>query len=144
MVLLASTTQTALILQGGGALGAYEAGVFKVLYDRLYETGKPLFDIVAGTSIGAINAAILVSHVIKNGNSWKNADKALLDFWQRLASPTPLSGAYGEFWFGEAGRRYYSAKEFFSRGLENVHSAPNTILDYRFYDYLPTFISPPT
>jgi NTE family protein len=139
LVLLASITQRALILQGGGALGAYEAGIFKVLYDRLYEPGKPLFDIVAGTSSGAINAAILVSHVIKNDNSWKNADEALLDFWQCLASPTPLSGAYGEFWFGEAGRRYYSAKEFFSRGLEKVHSAPNTILDYRFYDYLPYF-----
>lgn len=139
MVLLASTTHRALIFQGGGALGAYEAGVFKELYDRLHEPGKPLFDIVAGTSIGAINAAILVSHVIKNDNSWKNADKALLDFWQCFASPTPLSGAYGEFWFGEAGRRYYSAKEFFSRGLEKVHSAPNIILDYRFYDYLPYF-----
>ncbi|TLX91597.1 MAG: hypothetical protein E6K94_02245 [Thaumarchaeota archaeon] len=140
---MASTTQRALILQGGGALGAYEAGVFKVLYDRLYEPGKPLFDIVAGTSSGAINAAILVSHVIKNDNSWKNADKTLLDFWRYLASPTPVSGAYGEFWFGEAGRRYYSAKEFFSRGLEKVHSPPNTILDYRFYDYLPYFYFSP-
>jgi len=143
LVSLASTTQRALILQGGGALGAYEAGVFKVLYDRLYEPGKPMFDIVAGTSSGAINAAILVSHVIKNDNSWKNADKTLLDFWQCLASPTPLSGAYGEFWLGEAGRRYYSAKEFFSRGLEKVHSAPNTILDFKFYDYLPYFYFSP-
>jgi hypothetical protein len=143
MLVLLVSTQRALILQGGGALGAYEAGVFKVLYDRLYEPGKPLFDIVAGTSIGAINAAILVSHVMKNDNCWKNADKTLLDFWRYLASPTPLSGAYGEFWFGEAGRRYYSAKEFFSRGLEKVHSAPNTILDYRFHDYLPYFYSSP-
>jgi NTE family protein len=136
---VARTTQRALILQGGGALGAYEAGVFKVLYDRLYEPGKALFDIVAGTSIGALNAAILVSHVIKNNNSWENADQTLLKFWQSFASPTPLSGAFGEFWLGEAGRRYYSAKEFLLRGLEKAHSAPNTILDYKFYDNLPYF-----
>jgi NTE family protein len=55
-------TQRALVLQGGVAIGAYEAGIFKGLYDRLYKPGESLFDIVAGTSIGAINAAILVSH----------------------------------------------------------------------------------
>ena len=143
MSLVASTLQRALILQGGGALGAYEAGVFKVLYDKLYEPGKALFDIVVGTSSGAINAAILVSHVIKNNNSWEKADQALLEFWNTLSSPTPLSGAYGEFWLGEVGRRYYSVKEFFSRGLEKVHSAPDTILDYKFQDYLPYFYFTP-
>ena len=140
---MARTLQRALVLQGGGALGAYEAGVFKVLYDKLYEPGKALFDIVVGTSSGAINAAILVSHVIKNNNSWEKADQALLEFWNTLSSPTPLSGAYGEFWLGEVGRRYYSVKEFFSRGLEKVHSAPDTILDYKFQDYLPYFYFTP-
>ena len=64
--------QRALVLQGGVALGAYEAGVFRALYDKLTtedekngEKNRPLFDIVAGTSIGAINAAILVSYVIE-------------------------------------------------------------------------------
>ena len=53
----------ALILQGGGALGAFQAGAFKALYEKLTREDKengnerrPLFDIVAGTSIGAINA----------------------------------------------------------------------------------------
>jgi len=140
---VARTPQRALVLQGGGALGAYEAGVFKAVYDKLYEPGKALFDIVAGTSSGAINAAILVSHVIKNDNSWEKADQALLKFWDTLSSPTPLSGHYGGFWSGEAGRRYYSVKEFFSRGLEKVHSAPDTILDYKFHDYLPYFYFSP-
>jgi NTE family protein len=51
--------QRALVLQGGGALGAYEVGVIKGLYEKLTqqdeENGhrRPLFDIVAGTSIGA-------------------------------------------------------------------------------------------
>jgi predicted acylesterase/phospholipase RssA len=58
----------ALVLQGGGALGAYEAGVLDVLCKKLHEEDKEnkredslVFDIVAGTSIGATNAAILVS-----------------------------------------------------------------------------------
>ena len=62
--------QRALVLQGPVALGAYEAGVFSALYKNLSEKdklngskSKPLFDIVAGTSAGAMNAAILVSHV---------------------------------------------------------------------------------
>jgi NTE family protein len=47
-------SQRALVLQGGGALGAYDAGVFKALY-HTFDTGdssnsKPLFNIVAGTT----------------------------------------------------------------------------------------------
>lgn len=49
-------SQTALVLQGGGALGAYEAGVIK----RLYEIPGFSLDVVSGVSIGAINAAVLV------------------------------------------------------------------------------------
>ena len=55
--------QRALVLQGGAALGAYESGVLTVLCERLTDEDKgnnrkdgPLFDIVAGTSIGAMNA----------------------------------------------------------------------------------------
>jgi NTE family protein len=81
--------QRALILQGGGALGAYEAGAFKELSEKIpeidaenQEAGRPLFDIVAGTSIGAINAAILVSHFKEDNNrSWNSASEKLQDFW---------------------------------------------------------------
>jgi len=50
------TKRRALVLQGGGALGAYEYGVIKALYEQ------PDFhlDVVTGVSIGAINAAVLV------------------------------------------------------------------------------------
>jgi NTE family protein len=51
--------QRALVLQGGGSLGAYEAGVFEVLYywikKDIDNDNENVFDIVAGTSIGAIN-----------------------------------------------------------------------------------------
>ena len=56
--------QRVLVLQGGGSLGAYEAGVYKGFYEKVTERdkergfkNKPLIDIIAGTSIGAINAA---------------------------------------------------------------------------------------
>jgi len=59
--------QRALIFQGGGALGAYEAGVFNALYYKLFDISRKekLFDIVSGTSAGAINATLLVNHVKK-------------------------------------------------------------------------------
>ena len=44
-----------LIMQGGGSLGAYECGVYKALVKHNIR-----FDVVAGTSIGAVNAAIIV------------------------------------------------------------------------------------
>ena len=60
--------QRALVLQGGGSLGAYEAGAYQALYEKVTKTdiekgekGRPFLDIVAGTSIGAINAAALAS-----------------------------------------------------------------------------------
>lgn len=51
-----SKVRTAIVLQGGGALGAYEYGVLKALYDM-----RPGFKptVVTGTSIGAITAAVL-------------------------------------------------------------------------------------
>jgi predicted acylesterase/phospholipase RssA len=61
-------TQRTLVLQGGGSLGAYEAGVYQALYERLTkqdrekqveDNNNPFLDIVAGTSIGDINAAII-------------------------------------------------------------------------------------
>lgn len=61
--------QRALIFQGGGALGAYEAGVYRVLYDWISKNignkDENFFDVIAGTSIGALNGAIIVSHVLE-------------------------------------------------------------------------------
>jgi predicted acylesterase/phospholipase RssA len=78
------------VLQGGGALGAYEAGTYQAIYKQATEQRRhdKLFDIIAGTSIGAINSSVLVGHFLKNGNSWEGSDKTLLDFWQGLSSPT--------------------------------------------------------
>ena len=87
--------QRALILQGGGALGAYEVGVFKAIYDKLVreevEDNANLFDIVAGASIGAINAVLLVNFFLNNGN-WKDSPLELERFWNKLTAQTWANG----------------------------------------------------
>ena len=66
---------TVLVLQGGGALGAYQAGV----YEGMQEAGiEP--DWVTGVSIGAINGAIIA------GNAPENRLARLAEFWERVSS----------------------------------------------------------
>ena len=81
--------QTALILQGGGALGAFECGVVKAL-----EEEQIFPDIVAGVSIGAFNGAIIA------GNP-RNATQALEAFWGELAIVTPTIPLPPPFMLGE-------------------------------------------
>ena len=65
--------QRALVFQGGGALGAYEAGTYQQMYKKVSKEsgGDRLFDIVAGTSIGAINSSVLVGYYLKK-SSWED------------------------------------------------------------------------
>ena len=66
--------QVVLVLQGGGALGAYQVGV----YEAMHEAGvEP--DWVIGTSIGAINGAIVA------GNPPERRLDRLREFWDRTA-----------------------------------------------------------
>src|SRR5690349_3622014 len=52
----------AIVLAGGGARGAYEAGVLAYLYgDFAKRHGVPRLDIICGTSVGAINGGYLAS-----------------------------------------------------------------------------------
>jgi len=69
--------QTVLVLQGGGALGAFECGVVKAL-----EAWNIHADLVAGVSIGAFNAAIIAANPGK-------ATHALEAFWRELSLDTP-------------------------------------------------------
>jgi NTE family protein len=64
-----------LVLQGGGALGAYQAGAYEALAENGYEP-----DWVAGISIGAINGAIIA------GNRPENRVPRLRAFWERVSS----------------------------------------------------------
>ena len=70
------TKKVALVLQGGGALGSYQAGVYEALASSDY---KP--DWVAGISIGAINAALIA------GNSPETRVEKLREFWRAITTP---------------------------------------------------------
>jgi NTE family protein len=65
--------RVALVLQGGGALGAYQAGVYQALHEAEIEP-----DWVSGVSIGAINSAIIA------GNSRKRRLGRLREFWELI------------------------------------------------------------
>jgi NTE family protein len=65
----------ALVLQGGGALGAYQAGVYQALHEAGVEP-----DWVSGVSIGAINSAIIA------GNPPEKRLERLQTFWQRITA----------------------------------------------------------
>jgi NTE family protein len=65
--------ENVLVMQGGGSLGAFACGVYKALVKH-----KVHIDIVAGTSIGAVNAAIIV------GSKSGRPDKDLEEFWMEI------------------------------------------------------------
>jgi NTE family protein len=152
--------QRAIILSGGGALGAYQVGVLETLCKRLTQEDKEkgennrlLFDIVAGTSIGAMNGAVLVSQYLKTRN-WHAAIEQLKQFWTRegeglasTLSKQALEGTYGwKKWHeeskntkrdaasAEAARRYYSVKYYILNGATRVHKPLKTRYDLTFFD----------
>ncbi len=69
-----SQPETVLVMHGGGSLGAYECGVYKTLSKHGIK-----FDVIAGTSIGAINAAIIA------GAKENDPEKSLENFWLDMA-----------------------------------------------------------
>jgi len=69
--------RVALVLQGGGALGAYQAGVYQAMHEAGLEP-----DWVSGVSIGAVNAAIIA------GNKPENRLARLTTFWSRITDRT--------------------------------------------------------
>jgi predicted acylesterase/phospholipase RssA/DNA-binding ferritin-like protein len=186
--------QRAIIFQGGASLGAYEAGVFSALVGKLPRLNpRPLFDIVAGTSIGSMNASIIISHIVKENGTWDQAVEKLERFWRYQTTPTisdnifnnsyiilmwdlshKVNKMYKQFWDkiliqtaaspfiesipflstiynswrdyfidgwyvpseGEAARRYYSSKEFVTKGTPYVASGiiPWSIFG-KFFDF---------
>jgi NTE family protein len=152
--------QRALVFQGGGALGAYEAGTYQQMYRKVSKecTDGGLFDIVAGTSIGAINSSVLVGHYLKN-NSWEGSAEKLLEFWNGLMCPTTADDLFHknslvrtswdyfrifnhEIADVESARRFWSIFEFAftPRGVTNMYkSIPHMGSKFLnpFTDFLP-------
>jgi predicted acylesterase/phospholipase RssA len=140
--------QRALVLQGGGALGAYEAGVVKALAKKRAEEDKkngyndrPLFDIVAGASIGAVNATILVCHVLdrlrekprpSQAECWLAAVDRLEKFWkQEVANYTFLDNPFlkmgMDWWWGNTRQVGNKSKEYW----KNFFKAYSKQIEFR-------------
>src|SRR3954447_18545375 len=83
--------QTVLVLQGGGALGAYQAGVYQALMEGGIEP-----DWVIGTSIGAINGALIA------GNEPADRIARLREFWDGVAKTSPLDQLWPTTIFGNS------------------------------------------
>jgi NTE family protein len=81
--------QIVLVLQGGGALGAYQAGVYQAMHDAGIEP-----DWVIGTSIGAINASLIA------GNKPEHRLAKLQEFWNRVGHSPALEAIAGLPWVG--------------------------------------------
>ena len=91
-----------LVLQGGGALGAYECGAYKALVPHLELEGYSL-KVVAGTSIGAINASVIATRYHRDKD---HGVRALEELWtRRLTTPSlplfptlPIFESYNAIW----------------------------------------------
>ena len=106
----AHCAQVALVLQGGGALGAYQAGVYEALAERGY-----LPDWITGISIGAINGAIIA------GNPPERRVERLREFWELItdgiAGKPLLEGDFARGIFNE-----WSALASVTSGVEGFYT----------------------
>src|SRR5439155_1351204 len=83
--------QVVLVLQGGGALGAYQVGVYQALHEAGVEP-----DWVIGTSSGAVNGAIIA------GNETEKRLPRLHEFWDKVrlgAWVEPMAGPWANHWY---------------------------------------------
>src|ERR1700722_20363119 len=107
--------RVALVLQGGGALGAYQAGVYHALDDANIGV-----DWLCGTSIGAINGAIIA------GNPPEKRVESLRDFWETITKPPlriPNMPWFADLpWSGNEHARYWSGR--FSPFPTMLNAAP--------------------
>jgi NTE family protein len=127
----------ALVLQGGGALGAFQGGVYQALAEANLTP-----DWVAGISIGAINAALIA------GNAPEARVDKLRAFWEHVTTPVIVNmpDIVKAFWTGDMARGYLNqfnawsalmrgAPHFFEpRPIPPYLHPPGTIEATSYYD----------
>lgn len=119
--------KTALVLSGGGARAAYQVGVLHAISAIMQESGwaraRNPFDIICGTSAGAINATVLACHADNFGEGVQK----LLDVWQHIvAEQVYRTDSLGVM---RSGARWLSLLSF-GWLLRKWHAAlPNSLLD---------------
>ncbi|MCP2087379.1 DUF3734 domain-containing protein [Paraburkholderia aspalathi] len=123
----------ALMLQGGGALGAYQAGVFQGLHEAGIEPNW-----LAGISIGALNTAIIA------GNPPEKRVERLLQFWETICQPAfgpplPAFIEHALFNSSEAVRKAFTA----TQAMGAIVEGQKGFFVPRFPPPLPTVSGPP-
>jgi NTE family protein len=117
-----ASEHVALILQGGGALGAYQVGAIKSVFQHGYQP-----DVVAGISIGAVNAAIVA------GNKPEDRLAKLVGFWEYICRKNPALpftppqiDAYAQFhhWIGVWQAVWLGQPNFFKPRMVNPAFMP--------------------
>jgi NTE family protein len=109
-----------LALQGGGAHGAFTWGVL----EQFLKDGRVKFHTISGTSAGAMNAAVMISGLIKGGVP--EALRALELFWKKVSE----SGRFGLFAATSATQQYANLMNMFTAGA------------YAGFDMLSRYFSP--
>ena len=113
--------RVALVLQGGGALGSYQAGVIQ----GLYEVGiHPNW--VAGISIGALNCALI------DGNAPKDRVTRLKDFWETICRPPSLAATAMSSMFDVFGPAAHALRTYTEQQTERMFgsfAATQTMLE---------------
>jgi NTE family protein len=135
--------RVALVLQGGGALGAYQAGVYEAIHEAKIDVHW-----VCGTSIGGINGALIA------GNRPERRVERLRDFWESVTKP-PMklpnlpwftewpwaSNGHARHWTNKMsalGTMLNGAPDFFSpRPFPPVNSAADNPDQVSYYDPAP-------
>jgi NTE family protein len=111
-----SVKKISLALQGGGAHGAFTWGIL----DRLLEDDRIIIDAISATSAGAVNAAVVASALLNDGDKEK-ARKQLALFWQRIsvmASMLPFRPMGLDKWLGHSNLSFapsFVALDFITR-----------------------------
>jgi NTE family protein len=129
----------ALLLQGGGALGSYQAGVYQALAEANLHP-----DWVAGISIGALNSALIA------GNPPQKRVEKLREFWEAITAPPfglpdfewlQLQGELARSWINEVysfGALLGGAPSFFKPRVPPPYLYPNGALEaLSYYDVAP-------
>ena len=143
----------ALILQGGGSLGAYEAGAYKALNEDLLAYVRSDW----GENEAAISYHIwnvnrrdkcdFIGKYLKENKTWDGSAERLVEFWEYLSTQPsvdniPYLTSYWDSWHrldrriasGESARRYFGTKESIFKGVPNVFVPKTPVFDNKFFD----------